>query len=34
VHPPNNRCLKRRWTFDEIHQRWTPPRPPPTGTAH
>jgi hypothetical protein len=19
VHPPNNRRLKRRWTFDEIH---------------
>jgi hypothetical protein len=19
VHPPNNRGLKRRWTFDEIH---------------
>jgi len=19
VHPPNTRCLKRRWTFDEIH---------------
>jgi hypothetical protein len=19
VHPPNNRCLKRRWTFDETH---------------
>ena len=36
VHPPNNRRLKRRWTFDDTlrKRRWTPPRPPPTGAAH